>query len=125
MFNNTKLKSSLQALAQSTLALYYMHLPPDILSENEGQFRAIKLMDLDSKVKESPIFAECVKLMEKDEHIIALNDKLVGTSNQLTIIKDVAFIILSFLRQLYTSNPTYDPNAFDIAAVDRALKRLR
>ncbi len=82
MVNNTKLKSCLQALAQSTLSIYYEHFQPDSLKQYEEQIRAFKLMDLDSKVKESPVFAECVNLMEKDEHIKALNGKLVGTYNQ-------------------------------------------
>ena len=114
MINNTELKSCLQTLAQSTLSIYYKHLPPDNLKQYEEQIRAFKLMDLDSKVKESPIFSECVNSMENDEHIKALNGKLVGTSDRSTIIQDSEFIILSFLRQLYISNPTYDQDTFEV-----------
>ncbi|MBM2824697.1 MAG: hypothetical protein HW402_361 [Dehalococcoidales bacterium] len=115
MINNTELQSCLQTLAQFTLSLYYKHLPPDKLKQYEEHIRVFALTDLDSEVKENPMFAECVAVMEKDEHIKALNGKLVGTPDSSSIIQDNMFTILSFLSQLYISNPTYDQDLFNQA----------
>lgn len=73
-------------------------------------------MRLDSKaIVESPLFAKCVSLIDKDEHIQALKGKLVGTSDAQSSLYDNSFIILSFLRQLYINSPTYSQNLFDHA----------
>ncbi len=115
MVSNTELESCLQELAKSALNLYYTSLTPEKLKQYDEHVRAFQLMALDSNVKENPMFAECIDLMEKDEHIKALNGKLVGTYNSSSIIQDNTFTILSFLRQLYINNPIYNKDVFDQA----------
>jgi len=115
MINNPELKSCFQTLAQLALGIYHKHLPPDELQQYQEQIRYIKLFKLDSKVTEIPAFSECTSLMEKDKYIKALNGKLVGTSNSSSIIQDNTFTILSFLKQLYINNPTYDQDLFNQA----------
>ena len=116
MVNNTKLKNCLQSLAQSTLPLYNEHLPldePKPLSSDGLSHIFIHLSELDQKVAKNPEFSICIRLMEKDKKIKALQGNLVGTHTAASIVEGEKACILSFLQQLYVKNTEYEQDLFD------------
>ncbi len=113
MVKNTKLKESMQLLAQSTLSLYKEEIPIDERFPNDRPHIYIALMKLDQRVTENPGFITCANLMENDKNIKALQGQLVGTDTSKIIVENEKACILSFLQQLYVKSPEYEQDLFD------------
>ncbi|MFC2013360.1 hypothetical protein ACFLU8_00485 [Chloroflexota bacterium] len=101
MINNTKLKQSLKELAQSVFKLY--DTCPAIIAIDK----------FDDEICKNRDYFDCIKLMEDDAQIKALQGKLVGTKKSTSLVENEQVCILSFLKQLYLKNPVYNQYVFD------------
>jgi hypothetical protein len=113
MIHNNELKMCLQELYKLILSEFHNSLPSERIEREEAHMRTAILRGSGWKMKDSPLFIECLELMQKDEQIKALNGKLVGTSNQRSIIKDNTTIIIGLLIQLYLKNQNYNQDIFN------------
>ncbi|RPJ74503.1 MAG: hypothetical protein EHM20_10500 [Alphaproteobacteria bacterium] len=113
MYNNKKLKESLQSLSKSVYQLFDEELHLEDGYQNDPLHISIALYKLESRIREIREFNICVELMAQDEQIKAIQGKLVGTYSGASSVRDEETCLLSFIKQIYFESKNYDQDIFD------------
>ena len=111
---NEELKKNLQILTIEVISIYNKVFSKIEQSQYTDIDKSIYLCQFDEQIKKLDKFRGCLRLMIDDHDIKKLQGKLVGTVMHASLVEDEDSCLLSFLKQSFLKNYTYNEEEFDL-----------